>query len=616
MADPPAESQATEMQAGHDSRGPTGTDPPPPAIIDSSRTTRSRSVEQEPQQQQAGGRLPPRPGESEINLPSAAVVHAAVSQAGIEATSEDASAHDQQANSDGGGAALVPLAQSVHHAVLVEDPPPPENQKTVIATVMQTYEAVSIVENRAHPSTPAATNNSYNTTATNTLTGSFSEVNNGDNYQAFDNSAETPPVSARGGRNKQEIVPSRYRIWRRRIFVVVAVVAVAIIIAVVIVFVVDDTPLDPEPTKVTASDAASNDWFGQSVATDGDTIVIGAYRASNERGSKSGSAYVYTRSGTVWAEQAKLLGSDGADGDQFGASVAIYGDTVVIGADRDDDNGEDSGSAYVYTRTGSAWTEQAKLMASNAAAGDEFGWSLGIHGDTIVIGAWSGSGTAYVYARSGIVWTEQAKLTDGADSDRFGWSVAISVDTLVISAYFDDAHGENSGSAYVYTRTGTVWSNQAKLTASDAAAEDRFGYSVAIHGDTLVIGSYWDDDSGSSSGSAYVYARSGTVWTEQAKLTASDAAGGDQFGDCVAMDGDTIIVGAVNDDDKGSGSGSAYIYKRIGTVWTEQTKLTAGDDATLGDHFGDSVGIKGDTIVVGATQDDDNGDSSGSVYIF
>ena len=154
-----------------------------------------------------------------------------------------------------------------------------------------------------------------------------------------------------------------------------------------------------------------------------------------------------------------------------------------------------------------------------------------------------------------------------------------------------------------------------KLTASDGAASDYFGDSVAIDGDTLVVGARYDDDNGSASGSVYVFIHSGIIWTQQAKLTASDGAADDRFGSSVAIDGDTIVVGALLNDDNGTDSGTAYVFTRSGTTWTQQAKLTASDGA-LDDEFGQSVAIAGDTIVVGADRDDDNGNRQWIAYVF
>ena len=375
------------------------------------------------------------------------------------------------------------------------------------------------------------------------------------------------------------------------------------------------------PNKITASDGAVSDHFGYSVSISGDTLVVGS-RYDDDNGGNSGSAYVYVRSGGVWTVQQKLVASDGASGDYFGWSVAISGDTLVVGAKYDDDNGNDSGSAYVYLRSGGVWTEQQKLTASDGAAWDYFGVGVGISGDTLVVGAnedddmGNQSGSAYVYVRSGGVWTEQQKITasDGASGEEFGYSVSISGDTLVVGAYRSDDKGPGSGSAYVYVRSGGVWTEQQKLIASDGAGSDKFGYSVSISGDTLVVGAFLDDDDGTDSGSAYVYVRSGGAWTEQQKIIASDGASGEEFGTSVAISGDTVVVGADKDDDKGPTSGSAYVYMRSGGVWAEKEKLTASDGANS-DEFGTSVAISGDTVVVGANEDDDEGGDSGSAYV-
>ena len=293
---------------------------------------------------------------------------------------------------------------------------------------------------------------------------------------------------------------------------------------------------------------------------DGDTAVAGAL-FDDDNGSQSGAAYVFTRESGVWSQSAKLIASDGAAGDRFGASVAVDGDTAVAGAFGDADNGSDSGAAYVFTRESGVWSQSAKLTASNGARGDRFGWSVAVDGDTAVAGAYldddddhgSESGSAYVFTRESGVWSQSAKLTpsDGARGDRFGYSVAVDGDTAVA--------GAESGSAYVFTRESGVWSQSAKLTPSDGAAGDYFGRSVAVDGDTAVAGAYLDDDNGSWSGSAYVFTRESGVWSQSAKLTPSDGAREDWFGWSVAVDGDTAVAGAVFDDDNGSESGSAYV---------------------------------------------------------
>ena len=383
------------------------------------------------------------------------------------------------------------------------------------------------------------------------------------------------------------------------------------------------TDMFPE-SKLTASDGAVGDNFGYKVSISGDYAVMGAYR-DDDNGSTSGSAYVFERDGAgVWSEVQKLTASDGADNDYFGISVSISGDYAVIGAYTDDDNGANSGSAYIFERDGAGnWSEVQKLTASDAAASDYFGRSVSISGNTVVIGVdWdddngSNSGSAYVFERGGAGnWSEVQKLTasDGAANDFFGRSVSISGETVVVGAYNDDDNGSSSGSAYVFERDGFGnWSEVLKLTASDGALADSFGLSVSVSGDYAVIGAYGDDDNGSASGSAYVFERDGAGnWSEVQKLTASDAAENDEFGWSVSISGDYAVIGAYLDD-----SGSAYVFKRSGSAgnWSEVEKLTASDGAG-GDRFGYAVSIVGNTVVVGADGDDDNGGNSGSAYMF
>ncbi len=367
----------------------------------------------------------------------------------------------------------------------------------------------------------------------------------------------------------------------------------------------------------------SDEFFGSSVSISGDTAVIGAPSYDDGANTDSGAAYVFIRSGTTWTEQQELRSSDLAPGDEFGSSVSISGDTVLVGARWDDDNGFFSGSAYVFTRSGTVWTEQQKLTASTGVAGDWFGYSVSLSGDTAVVGALlhdgagSSSGAAYVFVRSGTVWTEQQELlaSDGAADDQFGTSVSVSVDTTVIGAVLDDDSGDGSGSAYVFTRIGTVWTEEQKLVPLDGAVDDRFGTAVGVSGDTTVIGARWDDDIGGNGGSAYVFVRSAGAWTEEQQLFASDGHPNHWFGNAVSVDGDAIVVGTWHDTDFGVDSGSAYVFVRSGTVWTEQDKLLASDGEP-GDRFGWAVGISGDTALVGAREDDDRGPGAGAAYVF
>jgi len=378
--------------------------------------------------------------------------------------------------------------------------------------------------------------------------------------------------------------------------------------------------------KLIPNDGAPEDFFGYSVALSGNTAVIGSFKDDDQLlGVDSGSAYVFTRSGKIWHQQAKLTAIDGATNDTFGGNVVLSGDTIVIGAMRDDDKGENSGSAHVYIRTEGIWSHQTKILATDGAKDDAFGQSLAISGNTIIVGAprdddhGKDTGSVYVFIRNGTNWYQQAKLTagDGAGGDLFGISVALSGDTILVGADLHDEIAPNAGAVYVYTRSGNSWSQQAKLTAADGNETDIFGVRVALSGDTALISARRDDDDimGVDAGSAYVFVRSGTSWTQQEKLTAPDGVADDRFGRSVALFGDTALVGAMFRDDMGKNSGSAYLFKRNGKTWVYKTKLTAADGAPS-DVFGWSVALSHDTGMVSANRDDDNGNESGSVYVF
>jgi hypothetical protein len=377
--------------------------------------------------------------------------------------------------------------------------------------------------------------------------------------------------------------------------------------------------------KLVASDAADYDAFGVSVALDGDTALIGADKDEHDGVMWAGSAYVFVHTGDIWTEQAKLTASDAESGDYFGRCVTLDGDTAIIGAHQDDHDGVYSaGSAYVFVRSGEAWTEQAKLTAWDAEPSDYFGWSVTLDGDTAVIGAdhddydgMNDAGSAYVFVRTGEVWSEQAKLTasDAESTNLFGWSAALDGDTALIGAHGADSY---AGSAYVFVRTGDAWVQQAKLTASDAESGDYFGRCVTLDGDTAIIGAHQDDHDGVySAGSAYVFVRSGEAWTEQAKLTAWDAEPSDYFGWSVTLDGDTVVIGAYKHGHGGGPrTGSAYQFVRTGEEWAEQFEMIAWD-AAQDDFFGWSVALDGDTAVSGAYGDDNaNGSNAGAAYVF
>ena len=364
----------------------------------------------------------------------------------------------------------------------------------------------------------------------------------------------------------------------------------------------------PQQAKLVEGTRQADANFGV-VAIDGDYAIVGAGQTSIDG---NGEAYIFYYSGGSWTQQAILTASDGAADDGFGWAVSISGDTAVVGAYLDDDDGNGSGSAYVFTRSGSTWTEQQKLTASDAAATDLFGAYVAIENDTVVVGANrenSLEGAAYVFTRSGGTWTEQQKLTasDGASGDRFGSAVAISGETVVIGSREDNS---DRGSAYVFTRSGGTWTQQQKLEASDGISNDKFGTAVDIDGDYIVVGA---NEENGDRGSAYVFKRSGSTWTQQQKLTGSAAISiNDYFGTDVAISGSSIIVGSPGEDEDGLVSGAAYVFTRSVNTWTEQERIQS-DDIGGGDQFGDYVGIDGDRAIVGSIRE--NGDR-GAAYVF
>ena len=423
---------------------------------------------------------------------------------------------------------------------------------------------------------------------------------------------------------------------------------------------------------LTAADGAAGDQFGVSVAVDGDTAVVGAWKEDGVDGDGNdiievGAAYVFVKnSNDEWDRKAKLTASDGAnvpdiegvdEGDRFGYAVAIDGDTIVVGAYRNDDHGDDSGAAYVYIKPGGGWadaTETVKLTAPDRVTAsdgtdDLFGLSVAVDGDTVVVGAPFQNyerdaslgdlifvGAVYVFTKPSTGWTgtiASAKLTTPITpvntrlpNDLFGSSVAVDSDTILIGSYLSDDsfNRDGHGRAYIYTKPNGGWVDSSdytsRLTASDGAPGDWFGYSVALDGDTAVIGARLHNDSrrGAGSGAAYVFVKESGAWSEKAKLTASDGSVDDQFGFSVAVDDKTVVVGAWKDDDHGSGSGSAYVFIEPDIGWAasnETLKLTAPDGAA-NDRFGVSVAVEGNQALVGAYKDDNVAVvDSGSVYV-
>jgi hypothetical protein len=388
-------------------------------------------------------------------------------------------------------------------------------------------------------------------------------------------------------------------------------------------------------TRLSPSVSTAGQSFGFSLDIDDDTIVAGVYASESE----VGAAYVFARNqggADNWGQVAILTPTMGAAGDKFGQAVAIDGDTIVVGAFYNDSNGSSSGSAYIYTRNEDGadnWGQVAHLTATDATAGDNFGHSVDIEGDTVVIGAYRDgdlgidSGSAYVFARNqggADNWGQVSKLlaSDGAYRDYFGVSVGVSDDHVIVGAYNDDDLGNDSGSAYVFTLLGGTWEQEASPIAPDGMTYDEFGYAVAIDGDTVLVGAeYGDGAIIVNIGSAYLFARNqggADNWGLTAHLSATDATIGDYFGCATGIDRGTAVVGAYVGDGLVADSGNAYVFTRNeggADHWGQTTEIYANDGSS-GRYFGYAVAIEGDTIVVGAPYENPHGGASGAAYVF
>jgi hypothetical protein len=412
---------------------------------------------------------------------------------------------------------------------------------------------------------------------------------------------------------------------------------------------------------VKASNPGTNNWFGISsaISGDGSTLAVGAYGEAEA----SGAVYVFTRSGSTWSQQADINGSNTETGDYFGVSVALSadGNTLAVGAHFEDSNAtgdptnnsaQDSGAVYVFTRSDSSWSQQAYVKASNTGENDRFGQSVALSGDgsTLAVGAYfedgnsnlvTDSGAVYVFTLSGSTWSQQAYIKEGAQAYyNFGWSVALAADggTLAVGA-----HHANSqrGAVTVFTGSGSTWNLQATLSASNGWAQDFFGQSVALSADgsTLAVGADGEEsnatgidgdptnNSAQDSGAVYVFTRSGSTWSQQAYVKASNTGALDHFGVSVALsaDGSTLAVGAYGEDSSAIGtdgngadnsaadSGAVYVFTRSGSTWSQQAYVKASNTGA-DDWFGISAALSADggILAAGAYRED----SSGAVYLY
>jgi hypothetical protein len=389
-----------------------------------------------------------------------------------------------------------------------------------------------------------------------------------------------------------------------------------------------------QTSKIISSDGVAQDVFGCSVCNSGNNVMVGAI-SNDAIYLTSGAVYTYTKPLTGWinmTENYKILPTlyYGAINYNFGKSVAIDGNYAVVGAPGYYNN---RGAAFVLYKNGGTWTTLAKLTVSNGYSNNYFGYSVGISGNTIIVGAYgvnNNYGAVYVFTKPVSGWvnmTETAKLTasDAYLDFKFGKTISISGDNVVAGNEIDDDYGVSSGSAYIFTKPVSGWVNMtqtAKIFPSDITSSIRFGNSVSISGDDVVVGAYWAYVNGLNPGAAYVFTKPVSGWvntmTHTAKLIASDGANSDYFGNSVSISGDNIVIGAYQDDYPQTNSGSAYVFTKPITGWANmtQTAKIKSSDLAINDNFGYSVSILGDNIVVGTYLDSDNGPASGSAYIF
>lgn len=454
-----------------------------------------------------------------------------------------------------------------------------------------------------------------------------------------------------------------------------------------------------------ASNTIDGGYFGTSAAlsSDGSTLAVGAYGdcsaakgingdESGVSSCRSGAVFVFARNLGVWSKQAYLKASNADQGDAFGESVAISsdGNTLAVGArfefskatgvngDETDNSASASGAVYVFTRSGSTWSQQAYLKASNTGSGDNFGFRLALAGDgnTLAVGAYMESGgnagingdqtdnskpyagSVYVFTRTSGSWSQQAyvKSSNPDAFDAFGYSLALSGDgnTLAVGALYESSSAtgidgnqtdnsvRSSGAVYVFTRTGTVWTQQAYVKPSIVAVDNNFGTSVALSadGDTMAVGAPRES---SNAGAVYVFVRAAGAWAQQAIIKGSNTEVGDAFGMAVALsaDGSKLAVGApyedgrpaeINEgqsDNTQSNAGAVYVFRRSGGAWAQQAYIKA-PNAESGDGFGGAVAFSGDgnTLAVGAQQEssaatgiggdqsDNNMAESGALYLY
>ena len=443
---------------------------------------------------------------------------------------------------------------------------------------------------------------------------------------------------------------------------------------------IGDTPLvfpQAQTSYIKASNTGTGDYFGASVSVSGDTLAVGAEFEDSAAtgidgdqgdvpdGEDSGAVYVFRKIDEHWVQEAYIKASNTGDSDHF-FGVSLSGDTLAvaakgedsaatgIGGDQADDTAENSGAVYVFRRTGTRWVQEAYLKASEATG--RIGESLSLSGDTLAVGAphESDGGAVYVFRRIGTTWSQEVRLEGShvSPTDEFGGSVSLSGDSLAVGSWGDDGPGaqDNRGAVYVFRRTDTTWEEQAYIHDSNAELDDRFGIKVSLSGNILAVSSIYEDSAATGvdgdqndntpkdSGAVYVFRRTGTDWSQEAYIKASNTGDDDRFGSKVALSGELLAVSAIYEGsvvagidgdqaDSGVRNGAAYMFRRVGTTWVQETYIKASNTNSH-DYFGTGLALSDGTLVVGAVRErsaatgiegnqaDNTAFDSGAVYIF
>lgn len=377
--------------------------------------------------------------------------------------------------------------------------------------------------------------------------------------------------------------------------------------------------------KLVAADGAMMEQFGWAMVVVGDAAYVGAPFATVNGNARQGAVYVYAKLDGSWVQVQKLTAGDGTGGESFGAAISVDGTTLLVAANRATINGNtDQGAVYVFNQSGGAWSEAQKLVADDGTTSDDFGYALKIEGDSAIIGAPfvnSRQGAAYVFRRSGGTWAQTQKLlaSDADTDDLYGAALTFEGSTALVGALSATVNGNtDQGAAYFLSESGGNWSETQKIVADDGAVSDRFGTAVALSGTTALvsaIGATINDNE--AQGAAYVFTQSGGSWSQSHKFAAAQGEFNDNYGYSVALRGDTAVVGVPFAAVEGnSGQGLAYLYTRTDGVWSAETRFGASDGAATS-FYGWSTALEEGLVFVGAigATVDDNA-FQGAVYAY